>query len=99
MEALKSLNLCKVYDGVVEAIKNVNVYVNKGEFYTLLGPNGAGKTTFLRILSTQLLPTSGECYVLGHNVVEDSSEVCKHIAVVPQDIAAYASYTPWDYAY
>jgi len=99
MDAIKSVNLSKVYENDVQAIKKVSISIKKGEFYTLLGPNGAGKTTFARIVSTQLLSTAGECYVLGYDVAREASEVRKHIAIVPQDVVTYGSYTPWDYAY
>ncbi len=101
MEAVRSAGLIKVYRGkeVVEALKGVNISVRKGELFTLLGPNGAGKTTFLRIISTQLLPTKGEAYVLGYDVLNEPKEVRKRIAVVPQDAVTYGMYTPWEYAY
>jgi ABC-2 type transport system ATP-binding protein len=101
MEAVKSVNLIKVYHSkdTVEALKSVSITVKAGELFTLLGPNGAGKTTFLRIISTQLLPTRGEAYVLGHDVSAQPEEVRKHIAVVPQDVATYANYSPWEYSY
>jgi len=100
-DAVKSIELVKVYHSKekVEALKGVNITVGKGELYTLLGPNGAGKTTFLRIIATQLMPTKGDAYVLGYSVLNEPKEVRKHIAVVPQDVAAYSSYTPWDYAF
>ncbi|MGB9756257.1 MAG: ATP-binding cassette domain-containing protein [Candidatus Bathyarchaeales archaeon] len=101
MEVVKSINLNKVYHSKeeVEALKNVSISIRKGELFTLLGPNGAGKTTFLRIVSTQLLPTKGEAYVLGYDVVAQPEEVRKHIAVVPQDVATYGNFTPWEYCY
>jgi ABC-2 type transport system ATP-binding protein len=101
MEAVKSMNLFKVYHSkeTVEALKGVNISVGKSELFTLLGPNGAGKTTFLRIISTQLLPTDGEASVLGYDVRSQPEEIRKHIAVVPQDVATYGNYTPWEYAY
>jgi len=100
-DAVKSLNLVKVYQSKekVEALKGVNLSIGKGELFTLLGPNGAGKTTFLRIISTQLMPTSGDAMVFGYSVLNQPDEVRKHIAVVPQDVATYGNYTPWDYAY
>lgn len=100
-DAVKSVDLVKVYKSKekVEALKGVNITVGKSELFTLLGPNGAGKTTFLRIIATQLMPTEGDAYVLGYSILNDPKEVRKHIAVVPQDVAAYSSYTPWDYAY
>jgi ABC-2 type transport system ATP-binding protein len=89
----------KIYQNSVEALKGVNISIRKGELFTLLGPNGAGKTTFLRIISTQLMPTNGDAYVLGYSVLNEPKKVRKHIAVVPQDVATYGNFTPWEYAY
>jgi ABC-2 type transport system ATP-binding protein len=102
--AVKSVGLRKVYQSKhsgesVEALKGVSIDVDKGELFTLLGPNGAGKTTFLRIISTQLLPSDGDAQVLGYSVVNEPEEVRKHIAVVPQDVATYNNFTPWEYGY
>jgi len=101
MEVVKTVGLVKVYHGqeTVEALKGVNISIKKGELFTLLGPNGAGKTTFLRIISTQLLPTKGEAYVFDYDVLTQPDEVRKHIAVVPQDVATYSNFTPWEYSY
>jgi len=99
VDAVQSLDLIKVYQNNVEALKSVSITIRKGELYTLLGPNGAGKTTFLRIISTQLMPTRGDAYVLGYSVLNEAKEVRKHIAVVPQDVATYGNFTPWEYAY
>jgi ABC-2 type transport system ATP-binding protein len=98
-KAVASRDLLKIYGGGVEALKNVAISIEQGELFTLLGPNGAGKTTFLRIISTQLMPTKGDAEVLGYSVIDEASRVRRHIAVVPQDVAAYGNYTPWDYAY
>jgi len=101
IEAVKSVDLAKVYHSKekVEALKGVNINVDQGELFTLLGPNGAGKTTFLRIISTQLMPSSGVAEVLGYNVLTEPEEVRRHIAVVPQDVATYNNFTPWEYTY
>lgn len=101
MEAVKTEKLVKVYHGkeAVKALKGVSLSIEKGELYTLLGPNGAGKTTFLRIISTQLLPTNGEAFVLGFDVLNQAEKVREHIAVVPQDVATYGNFTPWEYCY
>ncbi len=100
-EAIEATNLVKIYHGkeTVEALRSVNISIKKGELFTLLGPNGAGKTTFLRIISTQLMPTNGKVSVLGYDVETEADEVRRHIAVVPQDVATYANYTPWEYSY
>jgi len=100
-DAVNCVRLCKTYHSkdAVEALKDVNINVSRGELFTLLGPNGAGKTTLLRIIATQLLPTGGDAMVLDHDVVSEAEEVRKHIAVVPQDVATYNNFTPWEYAY
>ena len=53
----------RVYDAkpaAVTALAGVDLEVAPGEFFGLLGPNGAGKTTLIKILTTLLLPTSGD---------------------------------------
>jgi ABC-2 type transport system ATP-binding protein len=101
MEAIDARDLFKTYSGKepVQALRGLNLSINKGELFTLLGLNGAGKTTFLRIVSTQLSATRGTVNVLGHDVSAEADEVKKHIAVVPQDVATYSNFTPWEYCY
>lgn len=50
----------------VEAVREIDLEVNQGEFVAFLGPNGAGKTTTLKLLSGVITPTSGSCRVMGH---------------------------------
>jgi ABC-2 type transport system ATP-binding protein len=66
-------------------LDELNLEIEVGRIFTLLGRNGAGKTTFLRIASTQLMPTSGRITVLGLDAVKDARQVRKRIAVTPQD--------------
>jgi len=76
--AIETINLSREFtteDGVFKALDNVNLKVRSGIIFGLLGPNGAGKTTLIRILSTLLLPTSGEAYVGGYNVVKEANKV------------------------
>lgn len=72
----------------VRAVDGLSFTVPRGEIFGLLGPNGAGKTTTLRILTTLVAPTSGRATVLGRNVVSESLEVRRRIAVVIQEHAA-----------
>ena len=67
------------------ALDNLNLSIKEGQIFTLLGRNGAGKTTFLRIATTQLLPTSGTVTVFGLDVQKDSKEIRRRIAITPQE--------------
>lgn len=67
---------------VVKALDGISISIDEGEIFGLLGPNGAGKTTMIKVLTTLLLPTSGEAYVGGFNVVKDASKVRKIINLV-----------------
>jgi ABC-2 type transport system ATP-binding protein len=66
----------------VKALDKVSISIEEGEIFGLLGPNGAGKTTLIKILSTLLLPTSGEAYVGGFSVAKESNKVRKIISLV-----------------
>ncbi len=65
-----------------EALRGVDLSVEPGAIFGLLGPNGAGKTTFVKILSTLLLPTSGQAFVLGHDVARDATWLRPRIGLV-----------------
>jgi putative ABC transport system ATP-binding protein len=62
---LKTSNLCKIYqhkDGTVDALKNVNLEVRKGDFVTITGSSGSGKTTLLLCLAGLIKSSAGEIY-------------------------------------
>jgi len=86
MHSVETIALSRVFkrDGglLVKALDNVSLAVRRGEIFGLLGPNGAGKTTLIRILATLLLPSSGEAYVEGYDVVKEAGKVRELINVV-----------------
>lgn len=63
----------------IEAVRGISFSINRGEVFGLLGPNGAGKTTTVKMLTTLLLPTDGTANILGFDVVNQTTEVRKHI--------------------
>ena len=72
----------------VRAVDGLSFSVRRGSIFGMLGPNGAGKTTTLRVLNTLLRPTSGRVTIEGFDVVEQSLDVRRRIAVVIQEQAA-----------
>jgi ABC-2 type transport system ATP-binding protein len=70
--------------GPIVALDGLDLAVSEGEFFGLLGPNGAGKTTTIGILTTRVLPTGGQAFVGGEDVVARAVSVRRRIGVVPQ---------------
>lgn len=89
-------NLVKVYEGKTRALDGVDLKVEAGKVFALLGPNGAGKTTLIRILTTQLRPTSGEAYVFGLNVAREGSKVRRLISYVPQEMSVWVDVSGYE---
>jgi ABC-2 type transport system ATP-binding protein len=69
-----------------QALKDINLTVEHGEFFGLLGPNGAGKTTLISILAGLAHPTTGTASVCGYDVVADFRESRRSLGVVPQEL-------------
>lgn len=67
------------------AVDNISFEVKKGEVFAFLGPNGAGKSTTIKMLTTLLIPTSGEIVVNGFNPQVDQGSVRKSFGIVFQD--------------
>ncbi|PDY44123.1 ABC transporter ATP-binding protein [Bacillus pseudomycoides] len=69
MSILTVHDLNKIYKGKMsyEALSNINLTIDKGEFVGIMGPSGSGKTTLLNMVSTIDAPTSGEILINGKN--------------------------------
>jgi ABC-2 type transport system ATP-binding protein len=90
--ALQTRRLTKYY-GPHLGVADLDLAVSRGEVLGFLGPNGSGKTTTIRMLIGLLRPTSGEAYVLGHDVAQDSVEIRRRVGYLPGDVALYGERT------
>ena len=78
--------LTKTYAGGFQALKDVDLEINRGEIFGLLGPNGAGKTTLINIVCGIVNPSGGEVLVDGHDIVKDFRKTRAIIGLVPQEL-------------
>ncbi|MBN2281054.1 MAG: ABC transporter ATP-binding protein [Candidatus Marinimicrobia bacterium] len=88
MKSIIVKNVSKKYKQA-QALDNISVVVEKGEIFGLIGPDGAGKTSLMRILSTLILPTSGEAYLEGLNCARDYKKIRKIIGYMPGKFSLY----------
>jgi len=100
MVAIESFNVSKIYkNSNKKALDDISLQIEEGKISTLLGRNGAGKTTFIRICSTQMLPTSGKILVFGDDVLMSPEKIRPKISIVPQEGRPLRALTPWDHIY
>jgi ABC-2 type transport system ATP-binding protein len=88
--------LTKTYAGGFEALKNINLDIERGEIFALLGPNGAGKTTLINIVCGIVNGTSGDAYVDGHNIKDEFRITRAMIGLVPQELSSESFETVWN---
>jgi len=83
MNAIEVEQLSRSFNGL-QAVKSISFTVEAGEIFGFLGHNGAGKTTTIRMLSGQLLPTSGSARVAGCDVITEQQKLKPLIGVVSE---------------
>jgi len=88
--------LSKQYASGFQALKNVNLDIQRGEIFALLGPNGAGKTTLISIICGIVNPTHGTVLADGHDIVSDFRAARSKIGLVPQEISTDAFESVWN---
>jgi ABC-2 type transport system ATP-binding protein len=98
-EVVQTRGLTKVYPGGLKAVDDLDLALCQGEIFGLLGPNGAGKTTTVGMLTTMVIPTSGEATVGGVDVIAHPALAKQNIGVVPQQNTLDRSLSVWENLY
>ena len=89
MPAISFQSVTKTYStpqGPFNALNNVSLDIQEGEFFGLLGPNGAGKTTMISILAGLARPTTGRVLVQGSDVQINYADARRKLGIVPQEL-------------
>jgi ABC-2 type transport system ATP-binding protein len=87
--------LTKTYASGFQALKTVDLEIERGEIFALLGPNGAGKTTLISIICGIVNPTTGRVLADGHDIVRDYRAARAKIGLVPQELSTDGYETVW----
>ncbi len=97
---IETIGLTKTYSGTdFRAVDDLSLRVGTGEVFGLLGPNGAGKTTTVGVLTTRVIPTAGNAFVAGIDVVRHPTLAKQLIGVVSQQNTLDRQLTPWENLY
>ena len=83
--AISIKNVSKNY-GVLQALDDVSLSIEQGEFFGLLGPNGAGKTTLISILAGLVTADQGHAAIMGADVQSQFRDARRMLGVVPQEL-------------
>lgn len=89
-------DLSKMYASGFQALKAINLEIERGEIFALLGPNGAGKTTLISTICGIVRPGEGSIRVDGHDIVKDYRAARAKIGLVPQELTTDAFETVWN---
>jgi ABC-2 type transport system ATP-binding protein len=96
MEPVISIsNVTKTYASGFQALKSINLKIDRGEIFALLGPNGAGKTTLINIICGIVTASGGTVTADGHDIVRDYRAARTKIGLVPQELSTDAFETVW----
>ena len=87
--------LTKTYKSGHQALKRVDLEIEKGEIFALLGPNGAGKTTMISIVCGIVTPSTGTIMADGCDIQKDYRAARTRIGLVPQELTTDAFETVW----
>ena len=88
MEMIKTTKLTKFY-GKARGIVDLDLVVEKGEFFGFIGPNGAGKSTTIRTLLGLITPTSGRAEIFGKDIIKEKESILQDIGYLPSESIFY----------
>ncbi|EAQ63356.1 probable ATP-binding component of ABC transporter [Marinomonas sp. MED121] len=94
--AIEISDLKKRYDNGFEALKGVDLKVEKGDFFALLGPNGAGKSTTIGILCSLVNKSEGKVSIFGVDIDKNFAGAKQFLGVVPQEFNFNVFETPFN---
>src|ERR1700687_886528 len=87
--------LSKTFASGLQALKNIDLDIRRGEIFALLGPNGAGKTTLISTICGIVTPSEGRVLVDGHDILADYRAARSLIGLVPQELTTDAFESVW----
>jgi ABC-2 type transport system ATP-binding protein len=91
--SVKAVN--KVYKSGLQALRNINLDIRRGEIFALLGPNGAGKTTLINIICGIVNPSEGSVHADGHDIIREYRAARSKIGLVPQELTSDMFESVW----
>jgi len=94
-KAIEFIDVSKSF-GATKALNNLNLNIEKGDFYGLLGPNGAGKSTLIGILGGLIIPDTGTTLVMDYNVRSEYIAARKSLGIVPQELVFDPFFTVYE---
>lgn len=80
--------ISKSYGNLV-ALEKISFEVKENKIFGIIGADGAGKTTLFRILSTLLLPSSGQCFIDGLDIIKEYSKIRQFLGYMPGNFSLY----------
>ena len=87
--------LGKTYASGFQALKSLDLDIQRGEIFALLGANGAGKTSLISIICGIVTPSTGTVLVDGHDIIKDFRAARATIGLVPQELSTDSFETVW----
>jgi ABC-2 type transport system ATP-binding protein len=96
MSVLTVSGVSKTYATGFQALRNVDLNIQRGEIFALLGPNGAGKTTLINIICGIVTASTGTVTADGHDHVRDFRAARARIGLVPQELTTDMFETVWN---